>query len=110
MRAGWMRAVGDKVLHGDAADLAAHRVEAGDGDALRRVVDDEVGAGELLERADVAALAADDAAFQVVGGDMDGRNGVLGRMVGSDALNGQAQDACAPSCRPRPWCGPRNRG
>ena len=47
--------VGDEVLHGDAADLAAHRVEAGDGDALRRVVDDEVQPVSCLERADVAA-------------------------------------------------------
>ena len=84
--------VGDEVLHGDAADLAAHRVEAGDGDALRRVVDDEVRAGQLLERADVAALAADDAALQIVGGDMDGGHRALGGVVGGHALDGEAQD------------------
>ena len=58
--------VGHEVLHGHAADLAANRVEARDGHALRGVVDDEVRAGELLKRADVAALAPDDAALEVV--------------------------------------------
>ena len=57
-------AVGNEVFHGDAADFAANRVEARDGDALRRVVDDEVRARELLERADVATLASDDATLE----------------------------------------------
>ena len=48
-------------------DLAADPVERREHDRLRRVVDDEVDAGEVLERADVAALAADDAALHVVG-------------------------------------------
>ncbi len=84
--------VGDKVLHGDAADLAAYRVETRDSNALGGVVDDEVRAGELLEGADVAALAADDAALQIVGGNMDGRDRALGRVIGGHALDGQAQN------------------
>ena len=84
--------VGHEVLHGHAADLAADRVEARDGHALRGVVDDEVRAGELLERADVAALAPDDAALEVIRRDMDGAHRVLGGVVGRHALDGQAQD------------------
>ena len=88
-------AIGDKVLHGDAADFTADRIEAGDGYAFRRIVDDEIGAGKLLERADVAALTADDAALQVIGRDMDRRNGGFGGMICSYTLNGKAEDgAC----------------
>jgi hypothetical protein len=46
--------------------LAADAVEGGEHDGLRRVVDDEVHAGQVLERADVASLAADDPPFHVV--------------------------------------------
>ena len=56
-----------QLLERHARDLAAHAVEAGEDDRVGRVVDDEVDAGEVLQRADVAALAADDAALHVVG-------------------------------------------
>ena len=46
----------DQLLQGDAGDLPADRVEAGDGNGLRRVVNDQVHAGHGLQRADVAAL------------------------------------------------------
>src|SRR3954447_14235703 len=59
-------AVGQQLLQGHAGDLAADAVEAGQDHRVRRVVDDEVDAGEVLEGADVAALAADDAALHVV--------------------------------------------
>ena len=52
-------------------DLAADAVERREDDRVRRVVDDEVDAGQMLERADVAALAADDPALHVVGGELD---------------------------------------
>ena len=38
-------AICDEVFHGHATDFATNRIEAGDGDAFRRVIDDEVGAG-----------------------------------------------------------------
>ena len=60
--------VGDEAGERQPRDLAPHRVEAGDDHRLGRVVDDEVDAGGRLERADVAPLAADDAALHVVGG------------------------------------------
>ena len=40
-------------------------------DRMRGVVDDEVHTGQMLERADVASLAADDATLHVVGGELD---------------------------------------
>jgi hypothetical protein len=60
-------AVGDQRADRQPRDLAAHRVEARDRDRLGGVVDDHVDAGGGLERADVAALAADQPALHVVG-------------------------------------------
>ena len=56
-------------------------------DRLGGVVDDQVDAGRLLERADVAALAADDPALHLVAGQVDDGDGVLGGVVGGDALH-----------------------
>ena len=74
-----------------AGDLAAHGIEGGDGDRLRRVVDDQVDAGRLLQRPDVAALAADDAALHVVRGQGNDGDGRLRHVVGGDALDGGGQ-------------------
>src|SRR3712207_8444933 len=41
--------VGDELLQGEARDLPAHRVEAGDDHGVGRVVDDDVDAGGELE-------------------------------------------------------------
>ena len=102
-------AVLDEALERDAADLAADRVEAREDDCLRRVVDDQVDAGELLEGADVAALAADDAALHVVAGDVNDRHGGLGGVVGRDTLDGDARRCCVPSCRLPRGLGSRSR-
>ena len=66
-------AVLDQLQKRQLGDLAADPVERGEHDRLRSVVDDEVDAGEVLERADVAALTADDSAFHVVGRQLDER-------------------------------------
>src|SRR5207237_10523863 len=47
-----------EALERNARDLAADRIEAGEDDGFRRVVDDEVDAGGQLERAAVATFAA----------------------------------------------------
>ena len=58
--------VGDEVLEGYPANLPAHRVKAREHDRLRRVIDNHVDTGELLELADVATLTTDDAALYVI--------------------------------------------
>ena len=68
------------------ADLAAQRVERREYDRVRRVVDDEVDAGEVLERADVPALAADDPPLEIVRGELDDGDRRLCGMAGGDAL------------------------
>ena len=84
--------VGDEVLEGDAGRLAANRVKTGEDDGLGRVIDHEGDAGHLLEGADVAPLAADDAALEVVGGNVDGGDGDLSGLVGGAALDGGGDD------------------
>ncbi len=84
------------VLHepfeGPTCDLTTHRVERRDGDRLWRVVHDEVHPGDRLERADVAAVAADDAPLHVVIGERhDGHRG-LGNHFRGEPLDGGRED------------------
>jgi hypothetical protein len=85
--------VGDELLEREPGDLAAHGVEARDDDGLGGVVDDEVGAGGLLQGANVAALAADDAALHLVVGQVHRGDGALLHVVARVPLNGDADDA-----------------
>ena len=93
----------DQLLERHPRHLAAEPVERREDDRLRRVVDDEVDAGQVLERADVAALAADDPALHVVGGQLDDRDGRLGRVARGDALErvGDEGPGAAPRLGPR---------
>ena len=87
--------VGEQLGEREARGLAAHAVEPGEHHCLGRVVDDEVDAGGVLEGADVAPLAADDAALHVVGRQGDDRHGGLGDVVGGGALDGQREDVAS---------------
>jgi hypothetical protein len=60
-------AVGQELFEGDAGDLAAHGVEGRQHDGAGGFVDDDVDAGGALQRLDVAAFFADDAALELVG-------------------------------------------
>ena len=84
--------VGEQLLERDPRDLAAHAVERRQHDGAGRVVDDEVDAGEVLQRADVATLAADDAALHVVGGQLHDADGRLGGVARGQALHRDRQD------------------
>src|SRR5882762_6712276 len=90
--AGVDAAVGDEALERQAADLAAHRLEAGHDDRIGRVVDDDVDAGGGLEGANVPALAADDAALHFVRRQQYGRHARLGRLLGGDPLDRERDD------------------
>ena len=76
----------EQLLQRQLRDLAAHAVEGREDDGLRRVVDDEVDAGQVLERADVATFAADDPALHVVGRQLDDGHRRLGGMARRHAL------------------------
>jgi hypothetical protein len=100
-------AVGDEALDRLLGDLAAVRVEAREDDGARRVVDDQVDAGGDLERADVAALAADDAALQSSLGRSTTETVVSMRVLGGAALDGLGDDLLGLAAASR---GPRPRG
>ena len=76
-------AVGDQPLDRLLRDLAPIRIEAREDDRAGRVVDDQVDAGGQLERADVAPLAADDAALEIVARQIDDRHGRFDRVLGA---------------------------
>ena len=83
-------------VQGDACDLPADGVEAGNRHGLRRIVDDEVDAGGLLEGADVAALAPDQPAFHLVVGQRHSGDGGLGDDLRGAALDGRGQYLLRP--------------
>ena len=88
MRAGWMRPSAIRRLDRLLGHLAAVGIEAGEDDRAGRVVDDQVDAGGELERADVAPLAADDAALEIVARQVDDRDRGLDGVLGGAALDG----------------------
>ena len=92
-------AVLDQLGQRQPGRLAADVVEGADDDHAGRVVHDHVHAGALLEGADVAAFAADDAALHVVAGDVHGADGGVGGVLGGVAVDGGGQDARGPSPR-----------
>ena len=85
--------VGDQPLEREAGDLAAHAVEAREQDGGGRLVDDEVDAGELLEHADVAAVAADDPALHLVAGQLDQAGRRLAGVPRRETLHRDREDA-----------------
>ena len=84
--------VGDELFQSQTRYLAADRLEAGDGDRLRRVVDDEIRAGQRLQRADIASLAPDDTTLHLVVGQGHHADGDLRHVVGGAALDGGRHD------------------
>ena len=84
--------VQDQPFHGLAGDLAAHGIKAGKHHGAGSVVNEHGDAGGGLEGADVAAFAADDAAFHFLALDADGGGGGLKAMLAGVALDGQADD------------------
>ena len=85
-------AVGNELFQSQPGDLPPDRLEAGDGNGLRCVVDDQVGPGQCLQGADVAALAADDASLHLVIGQGNHTDGDLGDVIGGAALDGGRYD------------------
>ncbi len=72
--------------------LAAQGAVGGKDDGFGRVVDDQVHAGGCLQSADIAALAADDAAFHVFAGQGHSGDGLLVHIIAGVALDDVAED------------------
>ncbi len=86
-------------LERQPGDLAAHAVEARQHDRGRRLVDDEVDPSEVLERADVAAVPADDPPLHLVVGQLDEPRRRLAGVRRREALHRHGEDAARPALR-----------
>ena len=84
--------VGDQLFQRDSRNLAANRVKRGDDHGLRRIVDDQIHARRGFQCADVAALAADDAALHVLVRQRHDGNRGLCHVVAGAALNRHRDD------------------
>ncbi len=89
----------DQLLERRPSDLPPEPVEGGEDDCLRRVVDDEVDACEVLERPDVATLSSDDPALHVVRGQLDDGDRRLGRVACRDPLERVGDEGPGTSSR-----------
>ena len=89
--------VGHQLAQRHACHFAAHGIVAADDDGFRRVVHDQVHAQRLLDGADVAALAADDAPLHLVGRQIDAAHRELADVVAGDALDGHRDDGARPA-------------
>ena len=85
-------AVLEELLERQPRELAPDAVEGRQHDRVRRVVDDEVDAGQVLQRADVASLAADDAALHVVRRQLHDGHRRLRGVAGGQPLHRDGQD------------------
>ena len=70
-------AIHDEGGQGQSRHLAPDRIERREDDGFRRVINDDVHAGQGFERADVPSFTADDAAFDIIGGQRDDGHGRL---------------------------------
>src|ERR1700730_18766464 len=86
------RAVGEEALEGGPGTLAAHGVEGAEHHCLGCVVDDDVDARGSLEGANVAALAADDPALELVRRQLHHSDRRVARLLRSLALHRGDQD------------------
>src|SRR5712692_9290597 len=79
-----------------ASYFTTHRIETGENNRLRRVIDDQVNAGGGLKCANIAPLTSDDTPLHFVVGQRHHRDNRLGNLVGCAALNGEGDDfSCA---------------
>ena len=84
--------VGHQLLERQPRDLAPDRVEAGDHDGVRCVVDHHVNAGGQLKRADVPAFSADDTTLHFVARERHGGHRNLRGVLGGNPLDGERHD------------------
>ena len=80
--------VGDELFQCQACNLPPHRLETGDRDGLRRVVNNQIHTSQGLNGADIAAFPADDTALHLVIGQGNHTDGHLSHLVGGAPLDG----------------------
>ena len=91
--------VGNQPFQRDTGDFPPHRIETGERDGLRGVVDDQIHARQGLDGADVPPFPADDAALHLVVGQRHHRNGGFRHLVRSYPLDGVGDEGAGPHVR-----------
>ncbi len=81
-------AVGHQFMQRQAGNFAANGVEAAEDNSIGRVVDNDLHTGERFQGANVAALAANDTAFDLLIFKVEHANGVLHSCFSGGALDG----------------------
>ncbi|OPZ77214.1 MAG: hypothetical protein BWY79_01263 [Actinobacteria bacterium ADurb.Bin444] len=84
--------VGDELGEGQPGDLTPHGVKTRKHHRLRGVIDDEIDAGQVFERANVTTLTADDAPLHIVRRQSHHRHGSVGHVRSRGALDAHGQD------------------
>ena len=82
----------DQFFQSDAGHLTADGIEAGYGNGLRSVVDDQITAGELFDASDVSSFTSDDASLHFVIGKLNDGDGHFAGVIGGTALDGCGDD------------------
>ena len=59
-------AIGNQFFQSNAGDFTAYGIKARQDDRFRRIVDDEIDAGQRFNSPDIASFTADDAAFRLI--------------------------------------------
>ena len=85
-------AVGNQAFQGNPGNLTAHRLKAGQGNGFRRVVDNQINAGESFNGANIPAFPANNPALHFIVGQRHHGDCRFRHMVGSAALDGQGDD------------------
>ena len=84
-----------ELLEALGRDRLPDPIEAGHADHAGGVIDHDISAGRLLDRSNVSTLPADDAAFEVIGGDFHGTDGRVADVLGGISLDRQQGDFAA---------------
>ncbi len=97
--AGVNSAVVNQLFQGQAGNFPAHGIETRNDDSFRRIVNDEVDAGQSLQSPDITPFSAYDTPLHFVVGQVDYRYSGFRNMVSSITLNRLRDDFPGPLFR-----------
>ena len=82
----------DEFFEGHTGHFPTNRIESGNDDRFRRIVDDEINPSEGFQRTDIAAFAANDPAFHLIVGERNNSDRRFSNLIGSTALDSKGNN------------------
>ena len=82
----------NQLLKSNPRNLSANRVKTGNHNCLRGIVNNQIYAGQCLQRTDISSFSTDDSALHLIIRKLYDRNGGFRNMVGGTALDGIDHD------------------